>query len=88
MMMNFNKDVEFVARARAFRSVRTHRFSVSGNGTVRVWDSIAHHFTTCHELSESAQARLRRLAVCSSYGCELLLQGEKWTIHRSPCPLP
>lgn len=56
-------DVIVLARARAFsgRPIRLHRFAVSP-GEVRVWDSIAGHYTACHALSPSAIARIRRLA--------------------------
>jgi len=52
------------ARAQAFRGfgVRNHTFEVEGDGTVRVWDEIANHFTLCHSLSPKAQKRIRRLA--------------------------
>jgi muconolactone delta-isomerase len=54
---------EITARAKAFarEGVRTHRFQIEGE-TVRVWDEVAGHFTTCHSLSESAEARIRKLA--------------------------
>lgn len=52
------------ARAKAFsgEGIREYQFAVSEQGTVRVWDAIAGHYTTCHSLSESAQARIRKLA--------------------------
>lgn len=51
-------------RAKAFsgRSIETIRASVDADGTVRVYDSVAGHYTTCHSLSPSAQRRIRRLA--------------------------
>ncbi len=57
-------DRTITARCRAFsgQSIQTHRCMVSADGTVRVWDSVAGHYTTCHSLSESAQQRIRRLA--------------------------
>lgn len=39
-----------------------HNFSISTDGTVWVWDSVAGHYTTCHSLSAQAQARIRKLA--------------------------
>jgi hypothetical protein len=30
-------------------------------GTVRVWDSVAGYFTTCHSLTPAQVARVRRL---------------------------
>ncbi len=53
-------DVRFVARAKAFsgEGVREHKIKVDGDGTVRVWDSVAGHYTVCHSLSDGAQRRL------------------------------
>jgi len=33
---------------------------VNPDGTVRVWDSVACHWTLCHALSDRTQARIRR----------------------------
>jgi hypothetical protein len=54
---------ELTVRARAFtgRGVETIRVLVR-DGVVRVWDSIAGHYTTCHSLSQSAVRRIVRLA--------------------------
>jgi hypothetical protein len=51
------------ARAKAFshEGVRAHSFKVNGD-TVRVWDGIAGHYTTCHCLSASAIRRIIKLA--------------------------
>lgn len=56
--------IDITARAKAFSSegIKTHKFSVDSDGTVRVWDHAAGHYTTCHSLSKSAQARIRKLA--------------------------
>lgn len=63
-MKSETNTIEITARAKAFSSegVREHKFSVSGDGTVRVWDSVAGHYTTCHSMSPSTQARIRKLA--------------------------
>lgn len=55
---------EITARAKAFSNegIKTHKFSVDADGAVRVWDSVAGHYTTCHSLSKSAEARIRKLA--------------------------
>lgn len=55
--------VEITARAKAFsgQGVRAHRMMIS-DGTVRVWDSIAGHYTTCHVMSAATQRRIARLA--------------------------
>ena len=52
-------------RAKAFsgEGVRTHRCRVEQDGTVRVWDSIAGHYTVCHSLSASAMRRARQAAL-------------------------
>ena len=54
------------ARARAFsgEGIKTHKFLVSSD-TVRVWDSVAGHYTCVHALSRSACARIRKLARAS-----------------------
>ena len=51
-------------RARAFagESVRAQRVSVDEDGTIRVYDAVAGHYTTCHSLSASAQRRIRAVA--------------------------
>jgi len=41
---------------------RNHKLSVSPDGTVRVWDDVAGHYTTCHCMSAAAQSRIRKLA--------------------------
>ena len=55
---------EITIRAKAFsgRKIETVRCMVDDDGTVRVWDSVAGHYTRCHVLSESAQRRARKLA--------------------------
>ncbi|HEX5444057.1 MAG TPA: hypothetical protein VFW87_09525 [Pirellulales bacterium] len=52
------------ARAKVWsgRGVTRERFSVAPNGTVRAWDSVAGHYTTCHSMSDAAMARIRKLA--------------------------
>lgn len=59
--MTNNDDTEFTARARAFsgEGVRAHRFLLSAEGTLRIWDPVAGHFTTCHDLSAGQVARLK-----------------------------
>jgi len=57
-------DKIITARAKAFSSegVREYKFMVEQDGTVRVWDSVAGHYTLVHALSDSAARRIRRLA--------------------------
>jgi len=50
-------------RAKAFtgEGVRMHQVQIDGN-TVRVWDSVAGHYTVCHILSTAAQLRAIKAA--------------------------
>ncbi len=50
-------------RAKAFsgESIRDHRCLVD-DVNVRVWDSVAGHYTLCHALSAAAQKRARDAA--------------------------
>lgn len=41
---------------------RVYRLSVDRDGTVRVWDSVAKNFTTCHCMTERSMACARRKA--------------------------
>jgi len=52
-------------RARAFagQAIRSHKFAIDTDGTVKVWDSVAGHFTACHSLGKSAIARIRKMAI-------------------------
>jgi len=63
-MMTDTNDRIVTARVRAFtgRGLETLRCRVEADGTVRVWDDIAGHYTICHILTPSAQRRVRRLA--------------------------
>ena len=57
--------IEFAAKVKAFsseRGAREHRISIDPTGTVRVWDAVARHYTTCHSMSDRTQARLREMA--------------------------
>lgn len=58
------KTLIITIRAKAFSTepLGTYRATVEGDGTVRVYDSVAGHYTTCHSLSASALRRIRRLA--------------------------
>jgi hypothetical protein len=63
-----SKTFTIETRAKAFSNdgVRLHRFKVEGTGEVRVWDEIAGYFTNCNSLSDSAKARIRKLATARS----------------------
>lgn len=62
--LGFTQQWTFGARCAAFsgEGVRTNKILVKTNGDVWVWDSVAGHYTNCHSLSESQQARLRNEA--------------------------
>lgn len=52
---------EITIRAKAFSgdSIKPHKVQVDmTSGIIRVWDSIAGHFTSCHSLSVSAISRI------------------------------
>lgn len=60
-----NNEIKITARAKAFsgEGVREHIFSVDlADKNVRVWDSVAGHYTTCHSLTASAKSRVLKLA--------------------------
>lgn len=59
-----NTAATLTVRARAFagQGVRTHEVTVHADGTIRVWDAVAGHYTTCHSLSRQTQARIRKQA--------------------------
>lgn len=60
--MSNQREITVRAKAYSHEGVRTHRVRVEGDGTVLVWDSVAGHYTSCHSLGRSAQARIRRQA--------------------------
>ena len=54
-----------VTSGRAFTSDAPHagyRASVGADGTVRVWDSVAGHYTTCHALTPAQERYVRARA--------------------------
>ena len=62
-------EISLAARARCFRGANggtgmlgTYRFTVDPDGTVRVWDSIAGHYTRCHGMTPREESRIRNLA--------------------------
>ena len=56
--------IELEAKVKAFTGQpwRSHKLSVSQDGTVRVWDDVAGHYTTCHCMSAATQTYIRHLA--------------------------
>lgn len=57
-------DKVLTIRTKAFsgEGIKKHRVMVDADGTVRVYDSVAGYYTTCHSLSQGTQARIRRMA--------------------------
>ena len=55
--------IEFTGRARAFsgEGMKSHRFQLT-HGELRVWDSVAGHYTTCHCLTPGMVRRLAESA--------------------------
>jgi hypothetical protein len=60
-------DRKYVSKSgRAFSSDATnqgYRAIVAEDGTVRVWDRVAKHYTTCHSLTPRQIANILRSAV-------------------------
>lgn len=56
----------FVARSRFFtgHGIESLAVAVDFDGTLRVWDSVAGHFTSCHSLSTATAKRI--IALISS----------------------
>jgi hypothetical protein len=56
-------EIEITARAKAFsgQGVRAHEFLVTDN-EVKVWDSVAGHYTSFNALTCAAKARIVKLA--------------------------
>ena len=62
MKINVNGSTRVLAKARAFsnRGIQEYCFDVT-DGVVRVFDSLANHYTTCHCLSKRAQNRIKKM---------------------------
>lgn len=62
------RESEITIRCRAFSAegVRENCVRVASDGTVRVYDDVAGHYTTLHALSASAERRIRKMAEVSS----------------------
>lgn len=59
--MSNDKTLTVTCKAFSGEGARKHKVMVSGD-TVRVWDSVAGHYTTCHSLSAATQKRIVKLA--------------------------
>jgi hypothetical protein len=57
-------DTKLTVRARFFSRlpIETRDVLVDEDGTIRVWDDVAGHYTVCHSLTRSAARRVRRMA--------------------------
>lgn len=64
MSITAANDTTITVRAKAFscEGVRDHKMIVDEDGTVRVWDSVAGYYTTCHAMSDRTCLRIRRIA--------------------------
>ena len=63
------QEVKLTARARCFRGANggagilgSYQFTIEADGTVRVYDSIAKHFTLHHGMTPREEGRIRNLA--------------------------
>ena len=61
-MTTASKIVSVRAKAFSGRGIEQIKCDVDQDGTVRVWDSVAGHYTACHSLGKSAQQRIRKIA--------------------------
>ena len=55
-------DIHTSARAKFFRRVETLPICIEPDNTIRVWDDVAGHYTTCHSLSVAVERRIVRAA--------------------------
>jgi len=55
---------EITMTTKAFSTERKGQYSIAvdADGTVKVYDSIAGHYTTCHAMTERSMAAARRKA--------------------------
>ena len=49
-------------RCNAFGRVTDHEIIVEEDGTVRVYDSVANHYSTCHRLTDAVKRRAYKKA--------------------------
>lgn len=64
-LTHYMKSQTVYAVIRAFSTEphpRQNTFKVCPCGTVKVFDNVAHMFTTCHSISEEDQQKIRHLA--------------------------
>ena len=53
---------QFSARARCWGTLKTNKFRVDSDGTVRAWDSVAGHYTIHHGMTKREESRIRNMA--------------------------
>ncbi len=56
------KVISVRCRAWSQQPMAVERVSVDADGTVRVYDAVAGHYTVCHALSDGQQRRIRHIA--------------------------
>lgn len=61
-MATTSKTIRVRAKVFTGRGIETVLAMVELDGTVKVYDPIAGHYTRCHSISPQTQARIRRLA--------------------------
>lgn len=54
--------IQFSARARCWGALKTNKFRVDSDGTVRAWDSVAGHYTIHHGMTKREESRIRNMA--------------------------
>ena len=64
-MTNKTKTITIRAKAFSHEGIGSYLVQVDPDGTVRVWDSVAGHYTLLHVLSASAIRRARKLAAAA-----------------------
>ena len=61
-----NEAIQFLGQAFSGEGRRANRATVDADGTIRVWDSTAGHYTLCHSVRPSTARRLRAIAAKSA----------------------
>ena len=54
--------MEFRGKVFSGQGIRTADVQVDDNDTIRVWDDVAEHWTTCHSISARNQREIVRAA--------------------------
>lgn len=68
-MKKITQEIDLTARARCFRGANggvgildKYRFAIQADGTVRVYDNVAGHYTIHHGMTTREESRIRNLA--------------------------